>query len=72
MEAFFAAVTDKSGYEKWKVNEAGVFYFTFSLLKHRKIAAGAAGLKRENGIVVYFDIYYLQDNRLSLSDISAK
>ena len=29
MKAFFAAVIGKSGYEKWKVNEPGVFYFLF-------------------------------------------
>ena len=29
MKALFAAVIGKSGYEKWKVNEPGVFYFLF-------------------------------------------
>ena len=29
MKAFFAAVIGESGYEKWKVNEPGVFYFLF-------------------------------------------
>ena len=28
VKAFFAAVIGKSGHEKWKVNEPGVFYFS--------------------------------------------
>ena len=31
MKALLAAVIGKSGYEKWKVNEPGVFYFPFSV-----------------------------------------
>ena len=29
VKAFFAVVIGKSGYEKWKVNEPGVFYILF-------------------------------------------
>ena len=45
MKAFFAAVIGKSGYEKWKVNEPGVFYFLFYVQSReipKKPVAGVA------------------------------
>ena len=51
MKAFFAAVIGKSGYEKWKVNKPGVFYFLFYVQSReipKKPVAGAA--RKESNI----------------------
>ena len=53
MKAFFAAVIGKSGYEKWKVNEPGVFYFLFYVQSReipKKPVAGVA--RKESKLVV--------------------
>ena len=47
MKAFFAAVIGKSGYEKWKVNEPGVFYFLFYVRSREIQKKPVAGVARK-------------------------
>ena len=47
MKAFFAAVIGKSGYEKWKVNEPGVFYFLFYVQSREIPKKPVAGVARK-------------------------
>ena len=47
MKAFFAAVIGKSGYEKWKVNEPGVFYFLFHVQSREIPKKPVAGVARK-------------------------
>ena len=55
MKAFFAAVIGKSGYEKWKVNEPGVFYFLFYVQSReipKKPVAGVARKESSNKMYI--------------------
>ena len=59
MKAFFAAVIGKSGYEKWKVNEPGVFYFLFYVQSReipKKTVAGVAR-KESNSVSICLILY---------------
>ena len=47
MKAFFAAVIGKSVYEKWKVNEPGVFYFLFYVQSREIPKKPIAGVARK-------------------------
>ena len=47
MKAFFAAVICKSGYEKWKVNDPGVFYFLFYVQSREIPKKPVAGVARK-------------------------
>ena len=47
MKAFLAAVIGKSGYEKWKVNEPGVFYFLFYIQSREIPKKPVAGVARK-------------------------
>ena len=47
MKAFFAAVIGKSGYEKWKVNEPGVFHFLFYVQSREIPKKPVAGIARK-------------------------
>ena len=47
MKAFFAAVIGKSGYEKWKVNEPGVFYFLLYVQSREISKKPVAGVARK-------------------------
>ena len=51
MKAFFAAVIGKSGYEKWKVNEPGVFYFLFYVQSREIPKKPVAGVARKESRV---------------------
>ena len=52
MKAFFAAVIGKSGYEKWKVNEPGVFYFLFYVQSREIPKKTVAGVARKESSIV--------------------
>ena len=47
MKAFFAAIIGESGYEKWKVNEPGVFYFLFYVQSREIPKKSVAGVARK-------------------------
>ena len=55
MKAFLAAVIDKSGYEKWKLNEPAVFYFLFYVQSReipKKPDAGVARKQSSNILII--------------------
>ena len=51
MEAFFAAIIGKSDYEKWKVNEPGVFYFLFYVQSREIPKKPVAGVARKESSI---------------------
>ena len=54
MKAFFAVVIGKSGYEKWKVNEPGVFYFLFYVKSREIPKKPVAGVARKQSSMHFF------------------
>ena len=63
MEAFFAAIIGKSVYEKWKVNEPGVFYFLFYFKSRdipKKPVAGVARKQSKHEICYLEYISFLK------------
>ena len=53
MKAFFEAVIGKSGYEKWKINEPGVFYFLFYVRSREIPKKPVAGVARKQSSQTY-------------------
>ena len=74
MKAYFEAVIGKIGYEKWKVNEPGVFYFLFYVRSREIPKKPFAGVARKQsrcrvvhtefclvtGIIFHIRIFILQ------------
>ena len=60
MKAFFAAVIGKSGYEKWKVNDPGVFYFLFYVQSREIPKKTVAGVARKESSIFLFALEVLQ------------
>ena len=66
MKAFFAPVIGKSGYEKWKVNEPGVFYFLFYVQSReipKKPVAGVARKQSRDHSYMYTLYFIIHDAR---------
>ena len=65
MKAFFAAVIGKSGYEKWKVNEPGVFYFLFYVQSREIPKKPVAGVARKESRT-YFRLFPVDYSQICL------
>ena len=60
MKAFFAAVIGKSAYEKWKVNEPGVFYFLFYFQSREIPKKTVAGVARKKSSSAHNRVYIVR------------